>query len=86
MMRLTIRLGVAIGIAALAACTQSGQDNSIATDANAGMTADETVLPPNDSSAGADTLGNQMNQLNESEANGSSTDTENAVENGSGGN
>ena len=68
MMRLTIRLGVAIGIAALAACAQSGQDNSIGTDANAGIAADETVLPPNDSSAGADTLGNQMNQLNESEA------------------
>lgn len=67
MMRLTIRLGVAIGIAALAACAQSGQDNSTATDANAEMTADETVLPPDDSSGGADTLGNQLDQLNESE-------------------
>ena len=67
MMRLTIRLGVAIGIAALAACAQSDQDNSTAADANAGMTADETVLPPNDSSAGADTLGNQLDQLNESD-------------------
>jgi hypothetical protein len=82
-MRLTIRLGVAIGIAALAACAQSGQDNSTATDANAGMTADETVLPPDDSSAGADTLGNQLNQLNESEESGNATDTENAVENSS---
>ena len=67
MMRLTIRLGVAIGIAALAACAQSGQDNSTATDANAEITADETVLPPDDSSGGADTLGNQLDQLNESE-------------------
>lgn len=67
MMRLTISLGVAIGIAALAACAQSGQDNSTATDANAEMTADETVLPPDDSSGGADTLGNQLDQLNESE-------------------
>lgn len=67
MMRLTIRLGVAIGIAALAACAQSDQDNSTAADANAGMTADETVLPPNDSSVGADTLGNQLDQLNESD-------------------
>ena len=83
-MRLTIRLGVAIGIAALAACAQSGQDNSSATDANAGMTADETVLPPDDSSsAAADTLGNQLNQLNESEESGNATDTENAVENSS---
>jgi hypothetical protein len=82
-MRLTIRLGVAIGIAALAACAQSGQDNSTTTDANAGMTADETVLPPDDSSAGADTLGNQLNQLNESEESGNATDTENAVENSS---
>jgi hypothetical protein len=82
-MRLTIRLGVAIGIAALAACAQSGQDNSTATDANAGMTADETVLPPDDSSAGADTLGNQLNQLNESEESGNTTETENAVENSS---
>jgi hypothetical protein len=82
-MRLTIKLGVAIGIAALTACAQSGQDNSTATDANAGMTADETVLPPDDSSAGADTLGNQLNQLNESEEAGNTTDTENAVENSS---
>ena len=65
-MKLTIKLGVAIGIAALAACAQSGQDNSTATDANAGMTADETVLPPDESSsAGSDTLGNQLNQLNQ---------------------
>ena len=67
-MRLTIRIGVAIGIAALTACAQSGQDNATATDANAEMTADETVLPPDESSsAGSDTLGNQLNQLNESE-------------------
>ena len=82
-MRLTIKLGVAIGIAALSACAQSGQDNSTGTDANAGLTADETVLPPDDSSAEADTLGNQLNQLNESEEAGNTTDTENAVENSS---
>lgn len=78
-MRLTIRLGVAISIAALTACAQSDQDNSIAADANAGMTADETVLPPDDSSAGADTLGNQLDQLNESDtteaSNGSNATT-----------
>lgn len=83
-MRLTIKLGVAIGIAALAACAQSGQDNSTATDANAGMTADETVLPPDESSsAGSDTLGNQLNQLNESDEAANATDAENAAENAS---
>lgn len=81
-MRLTIRIGVAIGIAALAACAQSGQDNSTATDANAEMTADETVLPPDESSsAGSDTLGNQLNQLNESEDAGADTGN-NATTNG----
>lgn len=83
-MRLTIRLGVAIGIAALAACAQSGQDNSTATDANAGMTADETVLPPDDSGAGSDTLGNQLDQLNES-GGGNVAETENNAENASSG-
>jgi hypothetical protein len=75
-MRLTIRIGVAIGIAALTACAQSGQDNSTGTDANAGMTADETVLPPDESSAGADTLGNQLDQLNESEESGTAAGNE----------
>lgn len=83
-MRLTIRLGVAIGIVALAACAQSGQDNSTATDANAGMTADETVLPPDDSSAGSDTLGNQLNQLNESQDSGNATDKDVAENSSSG--
>ena len=80
-MRLTIRIGVAIGIAALTACSQSGQDNSTAPDANAGMTADETVLPPDDGSAGADTLGNQLDQLNESETSATATGS-NATTNG----
>jgi len=80
-MRLTIRIGVAIGIAALTACAQSGQDNSTATDANAEMTADETVLPPDDSSVGADTLGNQLDQLNESEESGTAAGN-NATTNG----
>jgi hypothetical protein len=81
-MRLTIRIGVAIGIAALAACAQSGQDNSTATDANAEMTADETVLPPDESSsASSDTLGNQLNQLNESEEAGTAAGN-NATTNG----
>ena len=80
-MKLTIRLGVAISIAALTACSQSGQDNSTAADANVGMAADETVLPPDDSSAGADTLGNQLDQLNESDTTGTVTGS-NATTNG----
>ena len=81
-MRLTIRLGVAISIAALAACAQSDQDNSITADANAGMIADETVLPPDDSSAGADTLGNQLDQLNESDTTTEASNGSNATTNG----
>ena len=72
-MRLTIRIGVAIGIAALTACAQSGQDNSTAT---------ETVLPPDESSsAGSDTLGTQLDQLNESEESGTAAGN-NATTNG----
>jgi hypothetical protein len=53
-----------MGIVALAGCSQGGQDSENA-DMNAGY-ANETVLPPDDT-AGTDTLGNQMNQLNESD-------------------
>ena len=81
-MRLTIRLGVAISIAALAACAQSDQDNSTVADANSGMAADETVLPPDDSSAGADTLGNQLDQLNESDTATEASNGSNATTNG----
>ena len=66
-MKLTLRVGAAMGIVALAGCSQSGQDNySENADMNAGY-ANETVLPPDENTAGTDTLGNQMNQLNESD-------------------
>ena len=72
-MKLVIRSGMAIAILALAAC---GQDNYAENaDANAEYTTNETVLPADDNAAGADTLGNQMNQLNESDT------TDNASEN-----
>ena len=65
-MKLTLRIGAAMGIVALTGCGQSGQD---AYSENADMNAEyanETVLPPDDNAGGTDTLGNQMNQLNES--------------------
>lgn len=74
-MKLTFTFGAAIGLAALAACSQSGQDNNVENmDANATLTANEAVLPVDDNAANADTLGNQMNQLNE-------TGTGNAADN-----
>ena len=78
-MTLTLKLGAAIGMAALAACSQSGQDNNAENmDANAAMTANETVLPVDDTAGNADTLGNQLDQLNSSDT-GNATD--NAAEN-----
>ena len=64
-MKLTMRIGAAMSIAALAACSQSGQDDTASTDANAEVTANETVLPPDENARETDTLGNQLDQLNE---------------------
>ena len=64
-MKLTMRIGAAMSIAALTACSQSGQDNTAGTDANAGVMADETVLPPDENAGETDTLGNQLDQLND---------------------
>ena len=77
-MKLVMRLGAAaIGLAALSACGQ--QDNAAENmDANMGMMSNESVLPIDDNAAGADTLGNQMNQLNETgdtAANSAANDT-----------
>jgi hypothetical protein len=73
-MKLTLRVGAAMGIIALAGCSQGSQDNySENADMNAGY-ANETVLPPDENTPESDTLGNQMNQLNESDANMSNTD------------
>jgi hypothetical protein len=63
-MKLTLRIGAAMGIIALAGCSQGSQDKyTDNADMNAGY-ANETVLPPDENMAGSDTLGNQMNQLN----------------------
>jgi len=73
-MKLTLRIGAAMGIIALAGCSQGSQDNyTDNADMNAGY-ANETVLPPDENTAGSDTLGNQMNQLNDGDMNMSNTD------------
>ena len=73
-MKLTLRIGAAMGIIALAVCSQGSQENyADNADLNAGY-ANETVLPPDENMAGSDTLGNQMNQLNDSDMNMSNTD------------
>ena len=63
-MKLTMTIGAAMGLAALTGCSQSGQDN-VSSDAIADVMADETVLPPDDSAGPTDTLGNQLDQLND---------------------
>ena len=67
-MKLTMRIGAAIGIAALGACAQGGQDNSANPDSNSSTASEETVLPPDEGDGSTDTLGNQLNQLNESDS------------------
>ena len=73
-MKLTMTIGAAMSLAALAGCSQNDQD-SVSSDANAEMMADETVLPPDDG-AGTDTLGNQLDQLNETGQDNMSKTTE----------
>lgn len=65
-MQLTMRIGAAIGIIVLAGCSQGTQDNNANFQPNTEMTANETVLPPDDATGETDTLGNQLNQLNDS--------------------
>lgn len=79
-MKLTLRIGAAMGIVALAGCGQGDQGNTENADMNAGY-ANETVLPSDENVMGTDTLGNQMNQLNESDMNMSDTDMNNMSEN-----
>ena len=78
-MKLTMRIGAAMSIAALTACSQSGQDNTAGTDANAEMMANETVLPPDENSGETDTLGNQLDQLNETGQDNLSNEAENST-------
>ena len=78
-MKLTLRVGAAMGIIALTGCSQGSQDNyADNADMNSGY-ANETVLPPDENTTGADTLGNQMNQLNDSDMNMSNTTTNNGM-------
>jgi hypothetical protein len=66
-MKLVMRFGAVVSLAALGACSQTGQDNNPQNiDSNSAMTANESAVPVSDNAAGADTLGNQLNQLNES--------------------
>jgi hypothetical protein len=77
-MKLTMTMGAAMGLAALTACSQSGQDN-VSTDANAEVMANETVLPPDESAGPSDTLGNQLDQLNETGQDNMSNASENST-------
>lgn len=78
-MKLTMRIGAAMSIAALAACSQSGQDDTAGNDANAEMMANETVLPPDENSGETDTLGNQLDQLNETGQDNMSDEADNST-------
>ena len=78
-MKLTVTIGAAMSLAALTGCSQSGQDNTAGTDANAEMMANETVLPPDENAGAADTLGNQLDQLNETGQDNMSNDTESST-------
>ena len=80
-MKLTLRIGAAIGIAALGACTQGTQENTANLDSNSAAAGEETVLPPDEGSGATDTLGNQLDQLNESDT-GNSADAGNSGGNG----
>ena len=77
-MKLTLRIGAAISIVALAACSQSGQDNTANLESDTQMSTNETVLPADEGGAESDTLGNQLNQLDDNAADATNT-TENTT-------
>ena len=59
----------AAGFAMVGACTVKTEDNSTeSADSNAAVAADQSASPAPDNGAGSDTLGNQLNQLNKSDA------------------
>jgi hypothetical protein len=59
----------AAGFAMIGACTVKTEDNAADNaNANAAATPTESAAPAPDNAAGSDTLGNQLNQLNESDA------------------
>lgn len=59
----------AAGFAMLGACSVKTEDNNVeSVDANAAVTTGSAPTPVAADNAGVDTLGNQLNQLNESDA------------------
>ena len=58
----------AAGFAMVGACSVKTEDNSAENSDAAAIPTSETSAPPSDNTAGVDTLGNQLNQLNESDA------------------
>lgn len=77
-MRLILTLAAG---AALAACSQTTTGDNSAANADSAVeaNADETVLPADDATGESDTLGNQLNQLNDSgtaDENSTATDAE----------
>jgi hypothetical protein len=67
-----------MSIAALTGCSQNDQDN-LSSDANAELMANETVLPPDETTGPTDTLGNQLDQLNETGQDNMSEATDNST-------
>ncbi len=58
-----------LGFAMLGACTVQTEDNAAdSADANSAVAASEGAAPAAENSAGTDTLGNQLNQLQQSDA------------------
>lgn len=65
--------------AALAACSQTSQDDSAANvDAGGSASSTEEVLPADEGAGVSDTLGNQLNQLNEGDATADNADATNS--------
>ena len=80
-MQLTMRVGAAMGIVAIAGCSQSTtQDNTANVDANSAMTVNEPAPAPDNAVGESDTLGNQLNQLNESGSETANSDENSSVD------
>ena len=73
-MKLILSFAASAAVASLAGCSQANQDDTAANVDTAGS--GESVLPVEDNAAGSDTLGNQLNQLNES---GNATESGNSA-------
>lgn len=59
----------AAGFAMIGACSVETEDKTAENaDSNSIVTSDEAAAPATDNAVGTDTLGNQLNQLNESDA------------------